>query len=285
MKKDSTFFLLLAFIILGLAWGPMKNSDSSGSKSSLFSSDISSETSIKREDISDPLRSPHAGKVQVSGVNNINPENPNEEVITLRTELDDGEEVNITGWHLKSEVTGNQAVIGKAALLPVPNKNTESDVILKEGDTVYLSKGYSPIGISFRTNMCTGYFANDRTFYPGLPLDCPDPEDEAIPRFSNNEDSQDACIEAIENVPTCSTRGSSYTRTLSDIVPLACKRYIETNINYDTCVARHYADEDFAGDRYYLYFKSFAKLWRDSDKKEKINLLDKNGLIVDTISY
>jgi hypothetical protein len=280
-SKDGTFFILIAVIILGLAWGPMKDSKSDG-KSSSFSTQ---KTSIENPGESDPSRSPYADKIDVSSISNINPEDPNDEVITLYVNLDEEERLSITGWYFKSEMTGNQAVIGKAALLPFLNKGTESEVVLKRGDTVYLSKGYSPIGVSFRTNICTGYFNENRKFYPMLPMVCPQAIEENIPRFSSHEDSQEACLDAIANVPLCSTRGSSYTRYLPDYVPSACKKYIETQINYDTCVARHYNDKDFAGNEYYLYFKSFAKLWRDYNKKEVIRLYDNNGLIVDTISY
>lgn len=290
MKKDATFFLALAFVVIGLAWGPIKNPSKNSNDSSSFfsvSNDTSSDTTISAQepDRSDSLRSPYAGKISISGISSVNSDDPNEETMTLYTNLEENEKVDITGWYFRSEYTGNQAVIGRAALLPFPYKGQETNVVLKQGDTVYISKGYSPINVSFRTNKCTGYFNENRTFYPSLQLDCPDPSDENIPIFSNNEDSQDACLDAIDRVPLCSTRGSSYTRNLPDNVPIACKKYIEQNINYDTCVARHFADEDFIGNTYYLYFKSFAHLWRNYNKKEKINLFDKNGLVVDTISY
>jgi hypothetical protein len=284
VNKDATFFFLLSFVVIGLAWGPIKNPNKNSASQSFFPLGNTT-VSTQEPDKSDPLRSPYAGKVAVSGLTSVNYEDPNQETMTLYTNLGENEEVDITGWYFRSEYTGNQAVIGGAVMLPFPNKGRESDVVLKQGDKVYISKGYSPIGISFRANKCTGYFNEDRAFYPSLELDCPDPSEEKIPQFSNNEESQDACLDAIQGVPNCSTRGSSYTRTLPDTVPSACKKYIENNINYDTCVARHYSDKDFAGNTYYLYFKSFAHLWRNYDKKDKIVLYDRNNLIVDTITY
>jgi hypothetical protein len=305
-NKDAIFFFLLAVIVIGLAWGPVKDSNkiSTGKANEVVLTDTTIEQNISAEqqlqDINrnvEQLRrnvqaetdkrtlSPYYGKVTTSGITSVNSDNPNEEYITLYTNLDSNEKVDITGWYFKSEITGNQAVIGKASILPYPFKGEETDVILKNGDTVYLTKGFSPIGISFRTNKCTGYFEENRNFTPPLPLQCPRPIDEPLPQFSSSLDQQDACLDAIKYTPSCSTRGSSYTRTLSDVVPTSCKKYIETKINYDTCVENHFSDVNFAGHEYRLYFKSFAHLWRDWGKKETIHLYDHAGLIVDTISY
>jgi hypothetical protein len=300
-NKDIIFILLFLFVIVGLAWGPKEQSSTSQSAVSDTQTVIEENQtpeeqleSINRgvqkleKDVTaaneKAKRSPYYDKVSASIIG-INSEDPNDELITLFTNLGSNEKVDITGWYFKSEVTGNYATIGKAALLPYPNQGTETDVVLKQGDTVYINKGFSPIGISFRTNKCTGYFEENRTFNPSLPLACPRASDEKIPLFSTNQESQDACLDAIRYIPTCSTRSSSYTRKLPDTVPAACKTYIEKEINYNTCVNLHLSDLNFAGQEYYLYLKSFAHLWRDQNRDDKINLYDQNGLIVDTISY
>lgn len=302
-NKDALFFLLVIVIIVGMAWNPNKTATKQSSDSAV----ISTKTSIEQnrtpeEQIRDigreveqlnkkiqaesekAKRSPYYGKVRAS-LSGVNSEDPNNELIILFTNLDSGEKVNITGWKFKSAITGNQAVIGRAALLPYPNQGTETDVILKQGDTAFISKGYSPIGISFRTNKCIGYFEENRTWNPSLPLMCPRPIDDGVPTFSSDLDQQDACLDAIRYIPTCATRGTSYTRNLPDTVPSACKTYIEKQINYNTCVDKHFSDINFAGHEYRLYLKSFAHLWRDYDKDDTIHLYDSAGLIVDTISY
>ncbi|KKP80075.1 MAG: hypothetical protein UR80_C0039G0014, partial [Parcubacteria group bacterium GW2011_GWB1_35_5] len=70
---------------------------------------------------------------------------------------------------------------------------------------------------------------------------------------------------------------------LPDTISLACKNYITTQINYNTCVATHLGDTDFPGNQYRIYLNKFGPLWRTTH--DTINLYDENGLIVDTIDY
>jgi hypothetical protein len=301
-NKDILFILLFIFIIVGMAWQPKdkpatekepnviatETSISQGETPEEQLQNINREAHELQRDVQaaneKAKRSPYYGKVSAD-ISGVNSENPNDELITLFTNLETGEKVDITGWVFKSAVTGNYAIIGKAATLPYPDSGNEVDVILKQGDTVYIGKGYSPIGVSFRTNKCAGYFEENRTFNPSLSLSCPRAIDGNIPQFSTDLDAQEACLDAIRYIPTCSTRGTSYTRKLPDNVPSACKTYIQKEINYNSCVANHLSDADFVGHEYRLYFKTFAHLWRDYSKKDTIHLYDRAGLIVDTISY
>ena len=219
----------------------------------------------------------------MSGISGLYGDDPNQEYISLYANLEKNEVVKITGWYLKSEVTGYYAVIGKASLLPFPFTKTDNDVVLGSGDRVYLTKGFSPIGISFRTNKCTGYFEENRTFVPGLSLDCPRPEGEKLPNFSNVYDRNDECLDIIESISRCTTISSQYIRDLPDTVSESCKTYITTQINYNSCVAKHFGDTNFPGNEYRVFLNKFGPLWRQ--RYDKINLHDKNGLIVDSVSY
>jgi hypothetical protein len=308
--KEPIIILIVLFILIGLAYGPIKNgslnlktnanntssSIGTASQNSKPSTNKNTEESIKsaeenikniEENVNqaaeESKRSPYYGKIRTSGISGLYSNNPDRQYIYLSTNLDKNETIKITGWYLKSEVTGYYVIIGKAALLPFPFTNTESDVILERGDRVYLTKGFSPIGISFRTNECTGYFEENRAFYPSLSLECPRPSDEKLPVFSSDYDANDECLNTIERIPRCSTVDSEFIRDLPDTVPLACKTYMTTQINYNTCVALHFSDTDFPGNEYRLYLNKFGPLWRQTH--DKIDLYDENGLVVDTISY
>lgn len=273
-NKEPFIILLVLFILVGLAYGPMK-------KGSLNRTNNPRNTSVSKT--TDNNHSPYYGKIRMSNISGLNQDDPNQEYINLSIYLDEKETVKITGWYLKSEVTGYYILIGKAALLPFPSTKTESDVVLQDGDRVYLVKGFSPIGVSFRTNKCTGYFEENRTFYPSLPTECPRPIDEKLPTFSSNLDANDECINTIERISRCTTKGSAFIRDLPDTVPESCKTYITTQINYNTCVALHFNDANFPGNEYHIYLNKFGPLWRKTH--DKINLHDQNGLVVDTISY
>jgi hypothetical protein len=311
--KEPFIILLVLFILVGLAYGPLKmanqnkttdtkntssvgtpNGTTSQNPGSSSNKEIAGEIKNTEADIKKlqenlnkqtekDQRSPNFGKITISGVSGLYGNDPNQEYISIFTNLNKTETVKITGWYLRSEVTGYFAVIGKAALLPFPFTNTESDVILQQGDRVYLTKGFSPIGISFRTDKCTGYFEENRTFTPSLSLQCPRPQDEKLPTFSNIYDRNDECLSIIDRIPRCTTIDSKFIRDLPDTVTSVCKTYITTQISYSTCIARHFGDTDFPGNEYRLYLNKFGPLWRTTH--DTIDLHDENGLIVATIKY
>lgn len=305
--KEPFLILLVLFVLFGLAYSPLKRANLNKTNDSKNASSISEgslgystnqdtaeeiknteeEIKILEENLSkktdESKRSPYYGKIIMSGVSGLYGDDPNQEYISLSTNLDKTETINITGWYLKSEVTGYYAVIGRASLLPFPFSRTDNDIVLQSGDRVYLTKGFSPIGISFRTNKCTGYFEEERTFTPGLSLECPRPKDEKLPKFSDVYDQNDECLDIIDRISRCTTKGNAFIRDLPDTVPSACKTYITTQINYNSCVAKHFSDTDFPGDEYRVFLNKFGPLWRQ--RHDKINLHDKNGLIVDSVSY
>ena len=207
-----------------------------------------------------------------------------DEVLTIHASSDNKEKITITGWKLVSVPTGNSAVIGKGVYLPFPGTvMPEQPITVSPGDTVYISTGRSPIGVSFLLNKCTGYFEENRTFYTALRRQCPLAKNESLPQFSTVLDREDECVALISKIPICSTVTSKYKNLnkLPDTVTDSCKKYLETKINYNTCVITHFGDTDFPGKEWYIYLKIFGPLWRS--KNEKITLYDSSGLIVDSI--
>jgi hypothetical protein len=300
MKDTSpVLILIILFVVLGLAYGPLKNAQQNQKNNSSTSSigsnqDIGDQIKTiesKIGDINKDLnkqaeenkRSPYYGKVSMSSISGLNNSDPNREYTTLSTNLKNDEKVNITGWYLKSETTGYYAIIGQASLLPFPFTKNYNDVVLQKNDQVILTKGFSPIGISFRTNKCTGFFEENREFTPSLPFECPKPKSEKLPKFSENFDRNDECLDIIDDLPRCKTVSSAFIRDLPDTVVTSCKNYMTAQINYNSCVAKHFDDTDFPGNQYRIYLNKFGPLWRN--KREKINLYDRAGLIVDSIDY
>lgn len=320
--KEPLIILLVLFVIIGLAYSPLKkaaqNRSSSASSSSKNISAIGTKTSttgsssnssefeyspnkevageikeaekdIKKlqenttESESGVNRSPYYDKIRMSRVSGLNNSDPSKEYITLSTNLKTTEVVKITGWYFKSMVTGNTATIGKASLLPFPFTETPSSIVLQKGDRAIITKGFSPIGISFRTNVCTGYFEENRTFTPSLSLKCPLAKDENLPLFSSIFERNDECLKIIERIPRCRTKDYEYLRDLPDTVTDSCKNYITAQVNYNACVAKHYSDTSFPGNEYRVYLNRFGPLWLR--RNEKVNLYDENSMIVDSISW
>ncbi len=305
-SKEPVIIILVLFLIVGLAYSPLKKQAAERKANSTQTSSAVSETpsnasvssnkpvaeSIKdieseiksiNTNVETTNRSPYYGKVRMSGIAYRNAEDPNQEYISLYTNLQTTETIKITGWYFKSELTGNFAYIPKASLLPFPFTKSETDVSLQQGDTVYITKGFSPIGISFRTNSCTGYFNENRTFYPQLSQQCPLVRDEKLPTFSSNIDKQEECENIINQIPRCTTRNGEYLYDLPDTVETSCKNYIQVKVGYNACVATHFGDTSFPGNEYRLFLNHFGPLWRTTH--DKINLHDENGLVVDTTTY
>ena len=67
----------------------------------------------------------------MSNISGLYGDDPNQEYIYISSNLDEKETAKITGWYLKSEITGYFVIIGKAALLPFPSTKTESDIFCK----------------------------------------------------------------------------------------------------------------------------------------------------------
>ncbi len=210
----------------------------------------------------------------------------NEEFLTLRAGYNLTTPIRITGWYVKSLVSGRSAKIPEGIRMLTGSRWFSGDaIILSEGDVAYLSTGGSAgINTSFLTNQCIGYLAQNNRFTPTPYASCPLLEDENLADFDlsfndfDDEDEFDECMDAIESVPACQ-RGdvpSSLTRD--------CRSFIREYSTYDGCVKLHRNDPDFLGNEWYVFLNSNkSDLWRE--EREAIALFDQNGLIVDVARY
>lgn len=186
--------------------------------------------------------------------------------------------ITITGWKLRSTVTGDEQIISGASSIPYPNTSSLRPVALPRSGKVIVSTGQSPVGASFRVNKCTGYFAeNNSTFTPELERMCPAPG-EGAPAFSTNFNG--ACLDYISSLPRCEIPNEdNFPETLTS----TCRQYLLTQVNYNSCVTLHQNDADFYKPEWRLYSERPRLLWLS--ERETIQLLDSSGKIVDTYSY
>lgn len=186
--------------------------------------------------------------------------------------------VLITGWSVRSAITYKNAQIGKAAPLPFTDQtNQEDPIFISAGDTVYINTGRSPIGISFKTNLCTGYFGQFQEFTPQLSTDCPRVVDEKHPNIAN--DFLDACEDYLSGMASCKIQVGSLPQSIGP----DCNSFISTKINYPTCLLNHKNDFGFYKPEWRVFLKQDTRLWKD--RREVIQLFDNKGKIVDTVSY
>lgn len=219
------------------------------------------------------------GKVSFSfrGRTGARENDPKKEYVEIVASRNNAEPVQITGWVLRSAVTGASVTIEKGVYLPYSGRvNTEERIFLKPSETALIATGRSPIGTSFKLNMCTGYFEQFQDFTPFISKECPYAKDEDLPT-----NMTDTCIDFIEKIPRCETYIKAF--PLSFASDPACQEYIASNIHYNGCVGLHKNDVEFYKPEWRIFLGREQELWKE--KRETILLLDNNGKLVDSVTY
>lgn len=213
-----------------------------------------------------------------------------DEYVLLEADRDNTENITITGWRLKSLISGRGVTIGRGALVPIGNDRIEqlTPIVLEPGMEAIVATRALPGFTSFRTNICTGYWADQLPLQPRLSRDCPLLEDEFLPdfgiSFSNfeEEDDYDACIDALEDVRRCQHESPRLNFEEEDAEDL-CRDFIRDYSTYSSCVNLHQHDVVFLGDEWRIFLGGSKELWRN--EREVIQLTDQVGRTVDLIEY
>ncbi|MDP2705207.1 MAG: hypothetical protein U1D31_02575 [Patescibacteria group bacterium] len=226
--------------------------------------------------IEEKNRSPYADTVSIKGVSGLGSVDPKKEYVTISLSQSSKENVTISGWQLKSDSTGKSVAIGKGAAVYYPNTSSQNDfVVLLPGNTAVITTGMSPLGLSFKTNKCTGYLNQFNSFSPTLPQQCPLPENEdlrSIPYVPANF----SCFDFIERMSRCRLNTKPLPVTFSS----ECVAFIYEKVGYQGCLSLHRNDSDFFGTQWRIYLGRNESLWLN--KRETIRLIDENGKTVDT---
>lgn len=218
-----------------------------------------------------------------------------EEYVRLRSSRSVITPINITGWRIESLITGTRGTIPGAAALPVQGTvNNEAPLLLGPSQTVIVHSGRSPIGISFRDNLCAGYLDPRDRFTPRLRRQCPDPEDE-FEEFSGilptkvRDEKYDECREYVDrHIKRCEIDREELDQNDEDIdlLPLSsqCIEFIRSDLTYQGCVRNHQNDPDFFDNEWRVFLGSGpGELWRED--REVLRLLDREGRVVDVWQY
>src|ERR1700733_15275110 len=107
-----------------------------------------------------PDTSPYAGDVVLTHlVNGTSGTDPGQEYIGLEVSDSDKNPVTITGWQLKSTVTGASATIQNGVQTLSLGTVTLLPITLAPGDDAFLTTGVSPVNVSFEQNTCVNYIS------------------------------------------------------------------------------------------------------------------------------
>jgi hypothetical protein len=204
--------------------------------------------------------------------------------------------VNITGWRVESLLTEHFGTIPSGTPLPFAGVvNSESPIFLAPGEMVIIVSSRSPLGVSFRENLCTGYLDQVSRFTPALSNRCPDPDDE-FKKYSNYEPESprdekfDQCVRYVRRIDRCEVvrddiRSHGESNISGIVFPLAneCATFIENNLTYQGCVRNHLNKSNFYQREWRVFLGSFVELWRKDH--EVLRLLDATGRVVDVWQY
>ncbi len=273
MNKDFIVIIGL-FILIGFAWtftgGPVKKYEIPKFKSSGIQIEEREETIISTLEDSSIYKNKIVIKKTTSRIKETKADR---EYIVLVADRRNENPITISGWELRSLVSKVKYTIPKATTVAKSGQQGE-DVVLNPQDRAIIITGRSPVGESFRTSLCTGYFEQFQDFFPKLDKNCTDPKDEIGSRQLTL-----ACTDFLETLPRCEMPLSQIPVTLSS----TCQEFINTELNYNGCIAEHRNDENFYGDEWRLFLGRDQEIWQD--RREIISLFDAEGNIVDTITY
>jgi len=224
--------------------------------------------------------SPYQGLVRLNtSVSNASSTDAQRESLRLEVPRRSATPVTISGWRFVSEITGKAAVIPTGTKTPTLGiVNAREPITLTAGERAIISTGRSPIGTSFRENICTGYLDGAQAFTPRLPRQCPAPMAEfqrvAGPYYLRDT----SCVEYVKTLGKCET-----VTYVSSKVSTSCRAFATKHLNYNGCVIAHYNTPGFHGTTWHVYLNQKDALWRA--KNEVIKLLDQNSHTVAAFRY
>lgn len=219
-----------------------------------------------------------AGKVEIYRCRGSQ-DDVQKEYVELKVKTSVNEQILISGWKLRSGMTGVEMQIGDAVKLPYTSRAYTADAIfVSNKDEIIISSGRSPIGMSFLVNKCSGYLEYFQDFEPSLERKCPLLEDENLPLSGPNSFNDD-CLDYIERLSRCET----VTGDLPLKMQSECQNYLIENANHNACMDNYKNDDDFYQSEWRIFLGRENELWKN--KREIIELVDNDGKLVDVCSY
>ena len=218
-----------------------------------------------------------AKKVSFDGIAGAKSSDPNKEYIRLLSSEHAKGSINVSGLLLGGNAFDSAAIIPKAVNFPLLGVTpAKTDVLLPPGGRALVTTGRSPVGMSIRVNMCSGYLDQFQDYTPGLEKNCPSAIDELKASGPYNDS---ACRDLAEKIPRCRIYQGSLPKNISR----ACVDFLAEKLNYNSCAIRHEKDKDFYKDEWRIFLDRESELWRNKD--EIIRLIDAKQNTIDAVTY
>lgn len=224
--------------------------------------------------------SPYYGMVRIGGRASYARDDAQQEFVSIKASTGNTVPVTISGWSLQSVLNNIRIPLPNAASFLLSGAvNQVAPVQLSPGAIAFINSGVSPIGVSFRENICSGYLQQFQTFVPELDRTCPDPKD-ALPQTPENLSRYRAqCFSYIAQMPACHFPGHNLPNDVNQL----CIGFLVSQYTYNGCVALYQTRVGFAKDSWRLFLNLNNSIWGASH--DIIRLLDEHGRTVDVITY
>jgi hypothetical protein len=181
----------------------------------------------------------------------------------------------LSGWTIQSALSGVRAPLPQAAPVFVQGTvNAVGAVSLAPGEAAVVSTGFSPVGVSFKENRCSGYLAQFQAFTPALQSQC-DAASDALASSGYPDDG--SCYAFAQSLQPC-----TFPQSVPSGVSSSCHQALASTLTYNSCLARHRGDAGFSSGNWRLFLDASRPLWRTHDT---LRLLDSQGRVVDTLTY
>jgi hypothetical protein len=218
-----------------------------------------------------------AKKLSFDGLAGVRNSDPSEEYLRIVANEYAKGPVSLASTTLRGSATKTDIPLPKAVeFLTLGVTALKTPVSLSPDARALVTSGRSPVGTSFRVNMCTGYLDQFQTYTPALRKECPSPSEEIAKTALAGESS---CVAFVETLPRCRIYQGKFPADISS----ACKTFVNEKLNYNTCALAHKTDAGFYKDEWRLFLDQTTELWKKSG--EIIRLLDNKGNTIDALSY
>ena len=222
--------------------------------------------------------SPYAGKVVIRE-SAATESDAAREYIQLTASQNNTQPISITNWTLQSAVSGARGTLPPAAPFFVLGAvNTVQPMYLEPGDSVFITTGASPVGTSFRENICSGYLSELQKFTPELSNECPTPPEMLPMNADNLRTYGSSCFDYLNALTQC-----HFPTTLPGELSSACRSFISNTMSYNGCINFSRDRIPFVLPTFRAYLGLRSELW--SNSHDVIRLIDEQGQTVDVLTY
>lgn len=228
--------------------------------------------------------SPYFNKVKISNVRIPNYFGASS-LITLETNLTSKGAIDITGWEIKGKRGGIVISKGVKRYNPSITPLSTGDIILRQGDIVYISSEENPIKGSdsnFRVNKCMAYLPNSDQYPIPIQKNCQKIEVINIDKIPQTLGS--CCKEYLSGLGNCNLPTFEGMKAYGIDKNQDCYNYINDNYTYSSCYSRNSQDSDFLESKWNIYTNSKNNEIMDVNA-DTIYVFDQNDLLVAKLSY